>query len=163
MFECRWCFKTFPIFYLQLRIDTVLSYYVYIKFAGFLPVGMSVWRGKFNVAILIVRRKKWSWERYGSINIWLSARQYLYSRPVIIKLFDNLQQTCYYQAGASDANPSWYRFDDRKVTSLQQTWCNLRVSGLCDVLQFISSSIISYHISSLTWVKSSFVSHSNSE
>ena len=46
------------------------------------------------------------------------------SKPV-----DNLQQTCYHQAGASDANASWYRLDDSKVTSLQQTCCNLRVSG----------------------------------
>ena len=46
-----------------------------------------------------------------------------------IKPVDSLQQTCYHQAGASDANASWYRLDDSKVTSLQQTWCNLRVSG----------------------------------
>ena len=30
------------------------------------------------------------------------------------KSVDNLQQTWYYQAGASDANASWYRLDDRK-------------------------------------------------
>ena len=30
-------------------------------------------------------------------------------------LHDNLQQTWYYQAGASDANASWYRLDDRKL------------------------------------------------
>ena len=42
---------------------------------------------------------------------------------------DNLQQTCYHQAGASDANASWYRLDDCKVTSLQQIVCILRISG----------------------------------
>jgi hypothetical protein len=31
------------------------------------------------------------------------------------KSVDNLQQTWYYQAGASDANASWYRLDDRKL------------------------------------------------
>ena len=45
------------------------------------------------------------------------------SKPV-----DNLQQTCNHQPGASDANASWYRLDDSKATSLQQTWCNVRVS-----------------------------------
>ena len=30
------------------------------------------------------------------------------------KSVDNLQQTWYYQAGASDANASWYRLGDRK-------------------------------------------------
>ena len=46
-----------------------------------------------------------------------------------IKPVDNLQQTCYRQAEASDANASWYRLDDCKVTSLQQHCCNLRVCG----------------------------------
>ena len=32
-----------------------------------------------------------------------------------IKPVDNLQQTCYHQAGASDANESWYRLDDSKT------------------------------------------------
>ena len=30
----------------------------------------------------------------------------------------SLQDTCYHQAEASEANPSWYQLDDRKVTSL---------------------------------------------
>ena len=45
------------------------------------------------------------------------------------KPVDNLQKTCYHQAGANDANASWYRLDDCKVTSLQQTCCNLRGFG----------------------------------
>ena len=43
-----------------------------------------------------------------------------------IKPVDNLQQTCYHLAGASNANASWFRLDDCKATSLQQTTCNLR-------------------------------------
>ena len=46
-----------------------------------------------------------------------------------IKCVDNLQQTCCHQAGASDANTSWYRLDDCQVTSLQQTSFNLYVFG----------------------------------
>ena len=46
-----------------------------------------------------------------------------------IKPVDSLQKTCYHQTGASDANASWYRLDDNQATSLQQTCCNLRVSG----------------------------------
>ena len=42
-----------------------------------------------------------------------------------IKPVENLQQTCYLQARASNANASWYRLDDSKATSLQQTCCNL--------------------------------------
>ena len=59
---------------------------------------------------------------------------------------DNLQQTCYHQAGASDANASWYRLDDWKAKSLLlktsllilpelfqllQSWCNNIVTTLC--------------------------------
>ena len=40
------------------------------------------------------------------------------------KLVRKLQPTCYHQAGASDANASWYRLDDSQVTNLQQT-CRL--------------------------------------
>ena len=50
-----------------------------------------------------------------------------------IKPVDNLQQTCYHQAGASDANASWYRLDDCKATSLQQTCSNLRDSSCVDL------------------------------
>ena len=48
-----------------------------------------------------------------------------------IKPVDNLQQTSYHdhQVGASDASASWYRLDASKVTSLQETRCDLRVSG----------------------------------
>ena len=35
-----------------------------------------------------------------------------------IKPVDNLQQACYHQAGASDANASWYWLDYNKATSL---------------------------------------------
>ena len=60
-------------------------------------------------------------------SLWIKSLNYVStcSKPV-----DNLQQTCYHQAGASDVNASWYQLDDSKVTSLQQTCCNLRVSGL---------------------------------
>ena len=40
----------------------------------------------------------------------------------------NLQQTCYHQVGANDANASWYRLDDSKGTILEQIYCNLNVS-----------------------------------
>ena len=33
-----------------------------------------------------------------------------------IKPVDNLQQTCYHQAGASDANAFWYRLHDLRVS-----------------------------------------------
>ena len=56
--------------------------------------------------------------------VYKKYRQSTYSKPV-----DNLQQTCYHQAGASDANASWYWLDDSKTTTLQQTCYNLRVSG----------------------------------
>ena len=46
------------------------------------------------------------------------------------KSVDNLQQqTCYSQARASVVRASWYRLDDCKITSLQQTCCNLSVSS----------------------------------
>ena len=45
--------------------------------------------------------------------------------PTCIKPVDNLQQTCYHQARASDANASWYQLDDCEATSLQQTGCDL--------------------------------------
>ena len=48
------------------------------------------------------------------------------------KQVDNLQQTCYHQVGASDANASWCQLDDSKATSLQQTCCNLRIFGRVD-------------------------------
>ena len=50
---------------------------------------------------------------------WKSA----WSKPV-----DNLEYH-YHQAGASDANTSWYRLEDSQATYLQLTCCNLRVSG----------------------------------
>ena len=43
------------------------------------------------------------------------------------KLVDNLQQTCHHQAGANDANASW--FDEWKAISLQHTCCNFYISG----------------------------------
>ena len=38
-----------------------------------------------------------------------------------IKPVENLQPTCYHQAGASDVKAFWYRLDDCKATILQQT------------------------------------------
>ena len=58
-----------------------------------------------------VDKKSWQWQ------------------SICIKPVDNLQQTFYHQGGASDANASWYRLDNCKVTSLQQTCRNSRVSG----------------------------------
>ena len=49
--------------------------------------------------------------------------------------------SCYYKATASDVNTSWYRFDN----NLQQTYCNLRVSGCvlaCDYKHPSIKSII---------------------
>ena len=56
------------------------------------------------------------------------------SQSTCTKPIDNLQQTSYYQAGAGDAHSSWYQLDDSKATSLQQTCCNLRVSGCVFVI-----------------------------
>ena len=47
-------------------------------------------------------------------SLWIKCWQSTCSKPV-----ENLQKTCYHQAGASDANASWYRPDDSKVRSLQ--------------------------------------------
>ena len=46
-----------------------------------------------------------------------------------IKPVDNLQQTCYHQAGASNTNASWYQVDDCKGTNLLWTCRNLHISG----------------------------------
>ena len=60
-----------------------------------------------------------------------------------IKPVDNLQQTCKHQAEANDANASWYRLDDSKVTSLQQTCCKLRVSGCVNENEsFLNSHVL---------------------
>ena len=73
-----------------------------------------------------------------------------------IKPIDNLQQTCYHQAGASDVNVSWYRLDDCKVTSLQQTCCNLHVS--CCVTQRWHVRILPWRIIllSTSWYQDAF-------
>ena len=44
-----------------------------------------------------------------------------------IKPVENLQPTCFHQAGASDVKAFWYRLDDCKKTSLQQTCVFLSV------------------------------------
>ena len=43
-----------------------------------------------------------------------------------IELVGNLLQTCYRQAGASDANASWYQSNDCEATILQQPCCPQR-------------------------------------
>ena len=62
-----------------------------------------------------------------------------------IKPVDNLQQTCYHQAGASDANASWYRLDDCKVTSLQQTCLQFARFLLCNPKVTCSNSAMADH------------------
>ena len=62
------------------------------------------------------------------------------SKPV-----DILQQTCYHQAWASDANAFWYRLDDNKATSLQQTCWNFHVSG-CVILKHRRIAEIDYFL-----------------
>ena len=57
-----------------------------------------------------------------------------------IKPVNNLQQTCYHQAGASDVNASWYRLEDCKVASLQQIYCNLCVSRCVSDCQNLSTT-----------------------
>ena len=56
------------------------------------------------------------------LSIWRLKRQ------VVETTYINWRINCH-QDWASDASTSWYRFDDCKVTSLQQTCCNLHVSG----------------------------------
>ena len=63
---------------------------------------------------------------------WCKLFQQLAS-SLWIKSLD-LQQTCYHQTGASDANASWYRLDDCKATIPQQNCCNLRYSGCVPVI-----------------------------
>ena len=50
-------------------------------------------------------------------------------QSTFIKTVDNLHHTCYHQAGASDANASWYRLDDYKATSLLQSYWNCVISN----------------------------------
>ena len=66
----------------------------------------------------------------------------------------NPQQTCYHQAGASDANASWYQLDDCKATSLQQseqTCCKLRVSLL--YVSCINLSLSMTNVINRIWIK----------
>ena len=61
-----------------------------------------IWR-KIDICWLIADKKPW--------------------QPTCVKPVNNLQQTCYHEAGASNANASWYRLDNCKVIHLQQkTW-----------------------------------------
>ena len=53
--------------------------------------------------------------------------------------FKNLPRTCYPQTGASDANASWYRLDDCKVTSLQPTCWKLCGFGSVYVILYTHS------------------------
>ena len=59
---------------------------------------------------------------------WMKIKFLKINLHQVCMLTCNLQQNCYHQAGASDGNASWYRLDDCKGTSLQQTCCNLCVS-----------------------------------
>ena len=69
-----------------------------------------------------------------SVKIRLDVIWYLYRLLQVLEWKLNfwkstcIRQNCYHQAGASDGNASWYRLDDCKATSLQQTCCNLCVS-----------------------------------
>ena len=53
---------------------------------------------------------------------------------------DNLQQTCYHQTGASDANTSGYKLDDCKATSLKQTCA----TGASLTVQYIIAQRVIY-------------------
>ena len=55
----------------------------------------------------------------------------MYRQSTCSKPVDNLQQTCYHQARASDANASWYWLDDSKTTHPTANLLQLARFWLC--------------------------------
>ncbi len=70
---------------------------------------------------------------------WNSLHQACMQFATCSKSVDNLEQTCYHQAGASDANASWYRRGDSRLAG---TCPSLAMYYVTFYLQFSSCNTI---------------------